>query len=111
MPRSVKEVQTQKLLQRLKSEMQCALLWSSNRPPEWAMSSSAPFACDRMSFEQWLQFIFIPKMDDLLINKHPLPTAVAIYPMAQQMLRGDSSNINDLMLTLKQLDKILSSPA
>ena len=110
MPRSAKEVQTQRLLQKIKSEMQCASLWSSVHPAEWAMSSSAPFACDRMSFEQWLQFIFIPKMHDLLINKQPLPTKVAIYPMAEQTFGNGVNNAGKLMSTLSQLDRLLSRP-
>ena len=108
MPRSAKEVQTEKLLQSLKSEMQRALLWSDMRPTEWAMNSTAPFSCDRMPFEQWLQFIFIPKMHDLLINKQPLPTKVAVFPMAQQMLNNENNHIAKLMLILAQLDKLLS---
>jgi dTDP-4-dehydrorhamnose 3,5-epimerase len=108
MPRSVKEVQTETLLHSLKSEMQRALLWSDIRPTIWAMNSTAPFACDRMSFEQWLQFVFIPKMHDLLINKQPLPTEMAVCPMAQQMLNKDNAHIHKLMLILDQLDRLLS---
>ena len=110
MPRSDKEVQTQRLLQKLKIEMQRASLWSNIRPHEVAMSSRAPFACDHMPFEQWLQFMFIPKMQDLLINKQALPTEITIYPMAQQTLSKDSKNIDKLMLTLVQLDRLLSRP-
>ncbi|MBE8168114.1 MAG: YqcC family protein, partial [Shewanella sp.] len=57
-------------------------LWSDTQPSVEALDSTTPFACDVMAFEQWLQFIFLPKMHWFIDNEQPLPTKVAIAPMA-----------------------------
>ncbi|WP_445773799.1 YqcC family protein [Shewanella sp.] len=66
---------------------QCQL-WSDTPPSASALASNAPFACDTMTFEQWLQFIFIPKMTELIYRQQPLPSSMAIAPMAEQLWQG-----------------------
>tara|TARA_R110002060_G_scaffold76842_2_gene87665 strand:- start:679 stop:1023 length:345 start_codon:yes stop_codon:yes gene_type:complete len=82
MPCSASEVQVLKLLSQLTVALKTAEQWSSSPPSLWAMQSELPFACDRMDFAQWLQFIFIPKMNELLQEEKPLPTRMALMPMA-----------------------------
>lgn len=60
-------------------------LWSELSPHPDALQSSAPFACDTLAFEQWLQFIFIPKMRLLLEGGDALPTKMHLAPMAEQV--------------------------
>lgn len=92
-----------KLEQMLK---QCSL-WSNNVPSKSAMASSAPFACDAMAFEQWLQFIFIPKMYELIEFQQPLPTNMAIAPMAEHVWQG-RGDYAELIRHLHDFDTLLS---
>lgn len=84
-------------------------LWSATSPTAEAMASSAPFACDLMPLEQWLQFIFIPRMHALIDAGQPLPSQIAIAPMAQHVWH----NMDQLQLligVLNELDILLNEP-
>nr|WP_308424506.1 YqcC family protein [Shewanella ulleungensis] len=85
---------------------QCQL-WSDALPSASALASHAPFACDTMAFEQWLQFIFIPKMTELIAQKHPLPTTMAIAPMAEQLWQGMPQR-NVIIVHLQAFDVLLN---
>lgn len=107
MPRDALEVQVDTLISDLEGAMKKALLWTSRLPSDWAMQSEAPFACDRMAFEQWLQFMFIPKMSALLAQALPLPGKIALYPMAQEMFK---ENDGEVLAILLKIDQRLSEP-
>ncbi|MEI8616683.1 YqcC family protein [Pseudoalteromonas sp. B193] len=49
-----------------------------------------------MAFEQWLQFVFIEKIQQLITHKQPLPRNFATAPMAQMTLvnKAGSDEIN-----------------
>jgi uncharacterized protein YqcC (DUF446 family) len=94
-------------LVKLEQQLKQHQLWSNHSPSDVAMASSAPFACDTMAFEQWLQFIFIPKMTLLIDSKQPLPTNMAIAPMAQHLWQSTPER-NDLIVLLAQFDQLLA---
>ncbi|RPA62764.1 YqcC family protein [Shewanella frigidimarina] len=82
-------------------------LWSDTSPPVSALTSTAPFSCDVMAFEQWLQFIFIPKMTELVVQRQPLPTNMALAPMAEHVWQG--MHYGDVLIAqLQQFDTLLS---
>ncbi|CAM4372486.1 YqcC family protein [Shewanella livingstonensis] len=84
-------------------------LWSDVPPPVSDMTSTAPFCCDVMAFEQWLQFIFIPKMTELVAQQQPLPTNMALAPMAEHVWQ--SVPYGGVMIAqLQQFDILLSQP-
>lgn len=99
--------QTARLLDALIEGLNQADLWSNDKPSTEALASTAPFACDSMSFENWLQFIFIPKMQTLVDNDLPLPNNIAVLPMAEQMLVIDSAN-KCVFRVLGEIDQLLS---
>lgn len=101
------EEQTDTLLTELAKVLTDHQLWSAQSPDEKAMASTAPFACDTMAFEQWLQFIFIPKMRFLLQQKLPLPDNIAILPMGEEMFRGKQGEAQ-ICKVLGKIDSLLS---
>lgn len=42
--------------------------WSEQPPSPEALASTVPFAVDSMNFDQWLQWIFLPRMKVILEN-------------------------------------------
>lgn len=106
MPRSATEVQTQQLLVELETALKSAQLWSSNSPSDWAMSSTAPFACDRMDFEQWLQFIFIPTLTRMLEQQLPLPSKIGLVPMAHERCKTLGA-LRGVLSSLAKFDRVL----
>ena len=109
MPEQSIAVSTVNLLRDLSLGLQQAQLWSDTRPTAKAMSSTAPFACDSMEFQQWLQFIFIPKMHQLIEQQLPLPREIALLPMAEVAFCS-SSGVDQILAVLARLDVLLGEP-
>lgn len=92
----------------LESELRQLQLWQAEAPSAEALASTQPFCIDTLNFPQWLQFIFLVKMQQLVDGNLPLPSNCAIAPMAQEyfkVLRCDSSA---LLSCLTRLDALLT---
>ncbi len=63
--------------------------WGDQRPSETDMSSSLPFCIDTLSFEQWLQWIFLPRMKQIIEQQQPLPERSDIYQYAQSNISSE----------------------
>ncbi|MCH1928856.1 YqcC family protein [Shewanella sp. A25] len=101
--------QTQSKLAQIAALLNDAGMWSTTTPSDAAMASTAPFACDLMPLEQWLQFIFIPRMQSLIDAGQPLPSRIAIAPMAQHVWQ-DNPDLLPLICVLNELDMLLNEP-
>jgi uncharacterized protein YqcC (DUF446 family) len=95
------------LLIDIEQELRVMGLWESEMPSTEALSSTEPFAIDRLSFTQWLQFIFIPKMA-LLIEQQSLPANCSIAPMAEEVF-AQSNYASGLIAHLRRIDHLLSN--
>lgn len=83
-------------------------LWEFAMLPEQALMSEQPFAIDTMTFPQWLQFIFLPRMYFLLDKQLPLPGNSGIAPMAEQYFAGLSLYSSPLITHLQKIDALLT---
>jgi uncharacterized protein YqcC (DUF446 family) len=101
MPRSHKEVEI--LITKLEQSLRDAMLWSSSTPSVKALQSKVPFSFDLMPFEHWLQFVFIPKMSELLSSKSELPDNLKLLPMAEQSF-GVAEGNSEVIDLIKQID-------
>jgi uncharacterized protein YqcC (DUF446 family) len=83
-------------------------LWQSEPAPAEALRSEQPFAVDTLQFEQWLQFIFLPKIRFLVDQEQPLPGQCSIAPMAEESFRGRQLAVTELLAALENIDALLS---
>jgi len=96
-------------LQRLENALQQLGWWSETPPAADAFESTAPFFHDRMTFEQWLQWVFIPGFQTLIDAKAPFPEACGIAPMAEITWRKDTSeNVAALIDLMSEIDSWVS---
>lgn len=96
------------MLARLTQELKDINYWSEEAPSEKQLNSRTPFAADCMSFEAWLQFIFIPKMQHLVDNQLPLPTSMAIAVMAETVFAEEMDKTAELVKQLQAFDSLLN---
>lgn len=95
-------------LHALERELREQSLWQVEKPSAQALRSTAPFAIDRLTFVQWLQFIFLEKMGKLVEEVQPLPTAISVLPMATEYfspLSVDSAAIENI---IGRIDSLIS---
>jgi len=82
--------------------------WDTFQPPEGALLSSQPFCIDTLSFEQWLQWIFLPRMKQILEYKKPLPVKSGIFVYAQEQLGKGDPPAGKLLSLVKRFDDLIS---
>jgi uncharacterized protein YqcC (DUF446 family) len=64
------------------------------RAPAEALASVEPFSVDTLDFEQWLQWIFLPRMKMILEQDLPLPNASGIQEMAEMVYAESAAVAN-----------------
>jgi uncharacterized protein YqcC (DUF446 family) len=79
-------------------------LWSDEPPSQEALSSEQPFAMDSLEFEEWLQFIFLPTIYDVLDSG-----SCAIAPMAEETVGKRALPTDPLISTLRELDQLITN--
>ncbi len=97
------------LLAQLSKALKQEHLWQLQPPSADKLLSSAPFCYDTLTFSQWLQFIFIPKMQLLITEKSVLPNKIALTPMAEEAFKDLASQSNDLLDVIAKIDKALAA--
>jgi len=93
-------------LEQLKEELVSQSLWLYEEPDETKFRSTAPFCCDTMDFHEWLQFVFIPKMNYMIENEMTLPSKLAIAPMGEVVYRNELQKREKLIKILQKIDSL-----
>ncbi|WP_322980374.1 YqcC family protein [Pseudomonas sp. C11] len=82
--------------------------WQSEAPSAEALASQTPFCVDTLAFEQWLQWILLPRMKVLLESAAPLPAVSGIKAMAEMAYREQPVNVRGLLDVLGEFDRVLT---
>jgi len=99
------------LLIDIESELRKLGLWSQIPPTEQALTSDQPFCVDTLTLSQWLQFIFLPTLYQLMESNEALPQRCGVAPMAEEYFRGSQLATDALIKALHQLDETLCGEA
>jgi uncharacterized protein YqcC (DUF446 family) len=95
------------LLQAVEKELRAMQLWDQQIPSAQALASSEPFAIDQLSFNQWLQFIFLPKMTEIVDAASALPESCSTAPMAEEFYRAEQVDAISLIRHLAAIDALI----
>lgn len=90
----------------IERELRVAGLWADVAPSAQALASSAPFCVDTLPFEQWLQWVFLPRMKQIVEQEWPLPRVSGLGPMAEVAYAGRP--LAGLIEALGRFDQLLS---
>lgn len=83
--------------------------WAVDAPSVEALASQQPFCVDTLPFEAWLQWIFLPRMKQLLESAGPLPSASGIREMAEMSYQGREAQVGALLAALGEFDRLIRS--
>ena len=93
-------------LEQLRDELIAETLWLEEELDENKYNSTAPFCCDTMAFHEWLQFVFLPKMQYMIDNNLELPSSLAIAPMGEVEYRAELKERENLIKILNKIDSL-----
>ena len=99
------------VLLELEAEMRALGWWEEEKPPAEALTSQQPFCVDQLAFEQWLQWIFLPRMKAIIEASQPLPTQSAIFVYAEECLRHHGRRSAHLLALIKRFDELVTLEA
>ncbi|MEK1905379.1 MAG: YqcC family protein [Pseudomonas sp.] len=105
MDRRIPAVADQLLL--IERELRVLGLWGAVAPSAEALASEQPFCVDTLSFDEWLQWLFLPRMKGLLETGGPLPAASGIQPMAEESYKGREAEMQGLLRLLGEFDRLI----
>ncbi|EJN36803.1 MULTISPECIES: YqcC family protein [unclassified Pseudomonas] len=95
----------------IERELQVQGWWGEEAPSDEALASTVPFAVDTLSFEQWLQWIFLPRMKIIIELGHPLPSASGILIMAETVFVDRPEQSRELRRLLAEFDQLIAPSA
>ena len=93
----------------VEQNLRAADLWQTDVPSPAAMASRTPFCADTLTFAQWLQFIFVPRMRRLIEAGGPLPGASAIAVMAEAKLDKEAPYQSRVIAALADFDALIGT--
>lgn len=73
----------------IEAEMHRIGLWSEESLPPEAYAFSRAFGMDTMAFSQWLQFIFIPRVREILESRGQFPARSMVGAQATREFDAD----------------------
>ena len=87
-------------------EMRRIGLWSEKPPAPEAFDFHRAFAMDTMAFSQWLQFIFVPRVNQIIESGEPFPTHSSVGAQAVREFDGEP-DASHLCTLLSQFDHLI----
>ncbi|WP_237067363.1 YqcC family protein [Microbulbifer guangxiensis] len=90
-------------LLQLEMELRREGLWQAEPPAPEALASTEPFCIDTLTLPQWLQFVFLPRMSQLIELEQPLPRQCGIAPIAEEFFR-ETGGGGSLIALLTEID-------
>ncbi len=97
------------LFAELEEELRQLGWWQQQAPSAEALQSQQPFCVDTLEFAQWLQWLFIPRMQKILVAGHAVPSKCAISEMAEVVYREQPIQVANLLSCLKNIDAAIVS--
>lgn len=93
----------------IERELRVLGLWARVPPSDEALSSGQPFGVGVLAFEEWLQWVFLPRMKLILESDADLPVSSGIRPMAEVVYRERFAEVGRLLESLGEFDRLISA--
>lgn len=93
----------------IEREMRALGLWEGEPPSPEALASREPFCVDTLSFEQWLQWVFLVRMKVIVESGAALPAVSGILEMAEVVYRDNAQQMSGLLRALGRFDRLIAA--
>jgi uncharacterized protein YqcC (DUF446 family) len=93
-------------LAEVEAEMRRLGLWQAEALAPECYNFTQPFAGDTMSIDQWLQFIFIPRVREIIAQRGEFPPASSVAARVLREFDGSPIDITNLHLRLYEFDRL-----
>jgi uncharacterized protein YqcC (DUF446 family) len=101
-------IQITSLLIDIEAELRRLQQWQHEAPSPEALASTEPFCIDTLTFAQWLQFIFLPRMHALAAARQLPPGRCEIKPIAEEYFVASKLDATQLLHAIGELDAAIN---
>lgn len=98
----------QKAIDEIEAELKRLGWWQEERPPEEIFDFKMAFGMDTMPFSTWLQFILIPRVNDIIQSRGEFPTSSNLGAHAIREYDG-AYEADDLIQMLASFDRLIET--
>lgn len=95
----------------LERSMRAVGWWEEVPPSKEALNSVQPFCVDYLTFSQWLQWVYIPKMQAYMASHGALPPNSDLSSIAEEAWRGCGGQAQRLLKIVGVLDDFCNQRA
>jgi uncharacterized protein YqcC (DUF446 family) len=95
----------------IENELKTLDLWASEPPSQAALSSEQPFCYDTLGFIDWLQWVFLPRINDALAEPVELPERSGIFAYAEEVMRDHEPPPDQLLFLIRTFDELVEMNA
>ena len=92
------------ILAEMETELAKLGLWDVPEPEANAFKCTSPFFLDTMELHEWLRYVLIKKLRDLMAASGKLPEKAEIFPYAYEFYHEDRSRYLGLLRSIHRLD-------
>ena len=97
------------LTDNIEHELRRLRLWSDTMPDTEALSSEQPFCYDTLDFSQWMQWIFLPRIREVLSEQRQMPGQSNIHAYAEEALKNTPYDGDQLLFLIKTFDELVAA--
>lgn len=97
-------------IEQIEAELRRLGMWAPSPPPDEAFESTVAFHGDTMPFEQWLQFVLVPRVRSALAGEGSFPTRSMVGVRAVREYDGHP-DADRLVTLLSDFDRLVESLA
>jgi uncharacterized protein YqcC (DUF446 family) len=90
----------------IEAELRTLGRWSAQRPPDSAFENMGPFGIHTLTAEQWLQFVLLPRIHEIVTTGGALPDGSHVSTWATRTFDGDP-DVDELLRLLRELDALV----
>lgn len=89
------------------SQMKEKGLWQATPPSDEALSSPEPFCVDTLTFSEWIQWIMLPRLEQMAQTQARLPGNSNMFTMAEEAFKRVDADTEELLSLILRLDQCL----
>jgi len=93
---------------KIEQELRRLEVWQAEPPPPEAFQSTRAFYGDTMSFYQWLQFVLIPRVRNVIATRGHFPPSSQVGAYAVRELDG-CDEASELITLLSSFDRFIET--
>jgi uncharacterized protein YqcC (DUF446 family) len=100
--------QLEDTLNDIKKELRALNLWETEQPPIDDLQSPMPFCYDTLRLPQWLQWVFLPRCEQILRTRQGIPEQSDIHTIAEYYFSEAGIDAKGLLLSIRRFDRLIT---